>query len=695
MNLDTSIKEISGIGKAIGSRLKKINIIKVSDIIFHFPFRYEDFTETTAIKNVIADTEVNIIAYVELIQNKRSRAKRMSIIEALVSDGTGEIKVVWFNQPFIVRNLKIGDKVSLSGKIKNNFGENTMMSPSYEKVFDGNRIINTKGLIPQYHSTEKLTQKQIRTLVNKVIFLAKDVKDWMPTRIKKNLGLIDLNNALTQIHFPKNKQLIALAETRLAFDELFLLQLKSQLIKQELKTKTSQKIKFRQKDTKFFVDNLPFKLTDAQKKSAWQILQDIEKGMPMSRLLEGDVGSGKTLVAVIAMLNTALNKKFIQSVLMVPTEILAEQHFNSISKVLKKYKIKIGLVTKDKQKINFKSKIFDEKKKKEKSNFITKECHIIIGTHSIIQDSIEFKNLALVIIDEQHRFGVEQRQTLIKKSGDIKTTPHLLSMTATPIPRTLALAFFGDLDISIIDEIPANRKVIITKVVPKEKRKDAYDFIAKEIDKKRQIFVVCPLIDSSDKLELKSAQEEYVLLKNKVFPKRRVEMIHGRLKSKEKEQIMQDFIDGKFDILVSTSVIEVGVDIPNATVMVIEGAERFGLAQLHQFRGRVGRDKFQSYCLLFASDSDKEKISRLRAMENYSDGFELAKIDLKLRGSGDFYGTEQKGFPELKMANLLDYDLMNQAKGEAEKIVAEDLELKNYPVLKEKYQKWRDAIHLE
>ncbi len=699
MNLNTPIKEISGIGKAISSRLKKININKINDIIFHFPFRYKDFTKTTKIKDIIANTETNIIGYIELIQNKRSKTKKMSITEALISDGSGEIKVIWFNQPFITKNIKVGDKISLSGKIKNNFGENTMMSPNYEKIFSNNNTINTQGLIPQYHTTEKLTQKQIRTLINQVISLIKNIDDWMPIEIKKKLNLINLNDALTQIHFPKNTQSIKLAKNRLAFDELFLLQLKSQLIKKDIKSKKSQKINFKQKETKDFVNSLPFKLTNTQKKSTWEILQDMEKNKPMSRLLEGDVGSGKTLVAVIAMLNTSLNKKFTQSVLMVPTEILAEQHFNSISQILKKVKcsmnIKIGLLTKNKQKINFKSKIFEKSKKKELSNFITKKCKIIIGTHSIIQDKIKFKNLALVIIDEQHRFGVEQRKTLMKKSGNLKTTPHLLSMTATPIPRTLALALFGELDISIINELPTDRKKIITKVVPKEKRQDAYNFISEEINKKKQIFVICPLVDPSDKLELKSVSEEYQRLKHKIFPKKKIQMIHGKLKSKEKETIMQDFMDRKFDILVSTSVVEVGVDIPNATVIIIEGAERFGLAQLHQFRGRVGRNNFQSYCLLFTTTSDKEQSQRLKAMEKFNNGFELAKIDLKLRGSGDFYGTAQKGFPELKIANLLDYNLMNQAKIEAEKLINKDSNLKNYPILKEKYKNWKDKIHLE
>jgi len=404
----------------------------------------------------------------------------------------------------------------------------------------------------------------------------------------------------------------------------------------------------------------------------------------MSRLLEGEVGSGKTLVAVIAILNAVLNKK--QAVLMVPTEILAKQHFETISKLLAGLDIKIGLVTRTNKLIS--------NGKKLKATDIVAEADIIIGTHALIQEDIKFKNLALAVVDEQHRFGVEQRKTLVAKSGG-ELTPHFLSMTATPIPRSLALALYGDLGLSVLDELPKNRKKIITAVVPEKKRAAAYEFIRKQIREGRQVFVICPLIDLSDKLGVKSVEEEYQKLKKIIFPDLNIGKLHGRLKPKAKEEVMKEFLEKKIQILVSTSVVEVGVDVPNASVMMIEGADRFGLAQLHQFRGRVGRSIHQSYCFLF-TDSDTEKtLKRLAAVVKCNNGFELAKMDLKFRGPGEVYGIEQKGFPELKMASLFDYALMKQAREQAVKIMAIDQELSRWPALREQVGEWEKMAHLE
>ena len=463
-------------------------------------------------------------------------------------------------------------------------------------------------------------------------------------------------------------------------------QLKAQLIKKQIKSRTAPTIKFKESETQSFVGSLPFKLTDAQKKSAWEILQDLEKSEPMSRLLEGDVGSGKTLVAVMAMLNVALNER--QAVLMVPTEILAEQHFNSVNRLLKDYHFKIELLTH-----NHKSKT-------------ATDANIIVGTQALIQETVKFRDLALVIVDEQHRFGVKQRQKLLEFKGENgennKTgnnlTPHFLSMTATPIPRSLALAIYGDLDLSIINQVPANRKKILTKLITENKRQSAYDFIRKEIKSGRQAFVVCPLIDESDKLGVKSVKQEHEKLDKEIFPELKVGLLHGKLKAKEKEAIMADFLANKIQILVSTSVIEVGVDVPNATLMIIEGAERFGLATLHQFRGRVGRSDYQSYCFLFPTNeelSNPKTIERLEAMTKYNDGFSLAKIDLKLRGAGDVYGLSQSGFPELRIASLFDYETIKKAQDEASALIKNDPDLKNYPLLKNKLGEWEDSLHLE
>lgn len=677
VGLHSKITELYRVGQTTSRTLKKLGLGNVQDLIFYFPFRYDDFTKSLPIANLKADQNANVIGTIELIQNKRSARKKLYITEALISDESETLKVIWFNQPFLTRTIKVGDKISLAGRVSESYGQLTMVSPHYEKIYSDD-LIHTQGLVPNYHLTASLTQKQIRFLIKQVINLAPQIKDWLPDEIRKRLGLLPLSAALKEIHFPKNPNEILAAQRRLSFTELFLRQLKAQLIKRQLKSRRAYPLKFQLEATKKFVASLPFALTAAQKKSAWEILQDLEKTAPMSRLLEGDVGSGKTLVAILALLNTALNKK--QSVLMVPTEILAQQHFNSISQILKPYNLKIGLMTRTKKPADYQS------------------LDIIIGTHALIQDNIRFKDLALIIIDEQHRFGVAQRRKLLDFNGSTDKTPHFLSMTATPIPRSLALAIYGDLDLSIINQLPANRKKIITNIISENRRPDAYDFIRVQIKSGRQAFVICPLIDESDTLGVKSVKKEHERLDKEIFPELKVGLLHGKLKAKEKEAIMDDFLANKISVLVSTSVIEVGVDVPNATLMIIEGAERFGLAQLHQFRGRVGRSTYQSYCFLFPSSeeiSNQTTLERLGAMTKYNDGFSLAKIDLKLRGAGELYGTSQSGFPEMQIASLFDYELIKKAQDEAGALIASDPELKKYPLLKSKLGEWEDKIHLE
>ncbi|MEA3464181.1 MAG: ATP-dependent DNA helicase RecG [Patescibacteria group bacterium] len=723
LTLTTEIIKITRVGKTTAAQLKRLGIETVQDLLFYFPFRYDDFSKLTPINKLQPGTRANIVGQIELIQNKRSPRKRMYITEALVNDGTETIKIIWFNQPFIARNLRVGDKVSLAGKVDGGYGEYIMKSPIYEKVLypipplpalsDGVKIrggnerdgYHTQGLVPNYHLTANLTQKQIRFLIKQIIGLANKVVDWLPSEVKSNLKILDLAKAITKIHFPKTQNDIKQARKRLAFNEFFLIQLQSQLIKQELKSSKAQIVPFLEQETKKFVDHLPFKLTDAQKKAAWEILRDINKDQPMARLLEGDVGSGKTVVALIAMLNAALNKK--QSVLMAPTEILANQHFESVCQMLADFDARIGLLTRSARRINTpknakerqRTPSKDISKKKMVEMIRNSEVDIIIGTHALIQEDVEFKNLVLAIIDEQHRFGVEQRKMLAEKSEYNKNQksirqladknqkffmPHLLSMTATPIPRSLAMALYGDLDISIIDEMPIGRKKIATHIVPENKRNDAYKFIREQIKQGRQVFVICPLIDFSDKLGVKFVKEEFKKLDEQVFPDLKIGFLHGRIKSKEKERIMQDFLDNKIKILVSTSIVEVGVDVVNATIIMIECADRFGLAQLHQFRGRVGRSDHQSYCFLFSDNESDKSIKRLQALVNCNDGFALAKMDLKFRGPGQVYGTAQKGFPELKIATLFDYQLMKQARDEAVKLVNKDASLASWPELEKK-----------
>ncbi|HTX86918.1 MAG TPA: ATP-dependent DNA helicase RecG [Candidatus Nanoarchaeia archaeon] len=704
MELSTPLTQLKGVGQSIGKRLAAIGLNNTEDLLWYFPYRYDDFTRLTKIKDLKSAVAANVIGQIELIENRRAHHRRMYITEALINDGTETLKVIWFNQPFIGKTLKVGDTISLAGRAEDQ-GVLTMVSPVYERVNSAG-LIHTAGLVPNYHLTEKITQKQLRFLISQIINLAKNLPDTLPEEMKKRLNLLPLGQAVRQIHFPKKLADVEAARRRLAFDELFLLQLKSQLVKKDRDLARAEKIEFKEKDTKEFVTSLPFKLTEDQRQAAWAILGDLGKSQPMARLLNGDVGSGKTLVAVIALLNVALNNK--QAVLMAPTEILAQQHFNTISRLLENYPLRIALLTNSYRLLNSTlsgpstpaaaASAQDDKKitRAEILKMIGNgEIDIIIGTHALLQEDVKFKNLALAVIDEQHRFGVEQRKALMAKSGRQDLTPHLLSMTATPIPRSLALALFGDLDISVIKQMPAGRVPIMTKIVPEEKRAAAYNFIRQQIEAGRQAFVICPLIEESDLYGVKSVKEEFVKLDRGVFPEIKIAALHGKLKAKEKEEIMRGFLAGEYKILVSTSVIEVGVDAPNATIMMIEGADRFGLAQLHQFRGRVGRGAEQSYCFLFPASSDLKTCQRLQTMEKISDGFALAKMDLKLRGSGEIFGTAQSGFPELKIATLWDYELMKQARDEAVALLAADAELKKNPALRQEMDIFEEKIHLE
>ncbi|MFW5888606.1 MAG: ATP-dependent DNA helicase RecG [Patescibacteria group bacterium] len=701
ISLQTHVSEIKGVGQTIANKLKKLDIERIEDLLYHLPYRYEDYSQTTLIENVAPEQYINIQGMVELIQNKRSPRKKLNITEAIVKDGTGRIKIIWFNQPFITGNIRIGDNISLAGKTEINQGSVVLNSPIYEKI-NKNKPIHTQGIIPIYHSTEGITQKQIRYLISKALPSIDNIQDQLPLFVKKTLDekkfLPDLRSALYKIHSPENYEDINKAKNRLAFDELFFYHLKFQLIKKDVKSNRATPIPFQQEKTKQLVNNLPFRLTDAQRLCAWEILRDMEKETPMTRLLEGDVGSGKTVVASIAILNSALankGKNGRQTALMAPTEILANQHFHSILSLLKDFPIKAALLTGSKKvtaecgqkpEIVNKNKLIEDIKQG--------EIDVVIGTHALIQEDVAFKDLALSIVDEQHRFGVEQRKALISKS-ETKTVPHLLSMTATPIPRSLALALFSDLDVSIIDEKPGGRKPVITKTVPPDKRGEAYEFIEKRLKEGKQVFVICPLIDASEKKEIKSVKQEYQKLNEQIFPDISIGILHGKLKSKEKEKVMKDFLEGKFQILVSTSVVEVGVDVPNATVMIIEGAENFGLSQLHQFRGRVGRGEDQSYCFLFTDSGNQKTTERLQSLVNTQDGFALAKEDLRLRGSGDIYGTAQKGFPQFKIASLFDHEIMKKAKEQAGQLIKKDPDFKQYPELKQKIEKEINKTHRE
>ncbi len=687
IKLNTLLSELKGIGPNNLKKLKSLGLESVLDLLFYFPFRSENFGKSVLIANLKKDTIANITGTIELINNKKSWQKKISITEALINDDSGVIKVIWFNQAFLSRQLKAGIKISLSGIVSENYGQLNMVSPEHE-IIKESKLIHTQGIVPIYSLTSGLYQKQIRSLIWQVLPLANYVADFVPEYIIKKLKLLSINEALRQIHFPENEILMLKAKQRIEFNNLFLNQLKSQIIKERRKQRKSIVIKTNLENTKNFINSLPFTLTDDQKKSAWEILKDINKETAMSRLLQGDVGSGKTIVATLALLSVIENKK--QVAFMAPTSILAKQHYNNLTALLKNKEFKIALLTSHEKIANFKLSA----KKKEIDKEIIEKADLIIGTQALLFQK-KIQNLALAIVDEQHRFGVYQRHYLATLDNDIN--PHFLSLSATPIPRSLSLIIYGDLDVSLISQKPKNRKDILTKLVSEEKRKEAYQFIAQKIEKKEQVFVVCPLIDPSDKLGVKSVKQELEILQKSILGKYRMEILHGKLKKELKNQVMQDFFDQKIDILISTSVIEVGIDVPSASIMLIEGAERFGLSQLHQIRGRVGRSQLSSYCLLFTSQAEinyKTK-QRLLALTKYNDGLSLAKIDLNLRGSGDIYGRAQSGFNEFRIASLFDYELIKKANDEAQKLISQDKELNKYPQLKDKLKELEQDIHLE
>lgn len=697
MELETPISQISYLGRMLFKKLKNLGLKKAKDLLFYYPFRYEDYSNIVSISQLKAKKTGTVKGEIKSIANFKTEKKKITITEAIVSDNSDSIKCIWFNQPFLTKVLKIGTSVYLSGKLYYDKQYGLQLSnPCYE-IVKKNAPIHTGRIVPIYSVTAGLTQKQIRTLIRQVIPLAQKITDWLPRFIKTKYRLINLPTALEQIHFPFNKNWLEKAKHRLKFNELFLLHLKTQLIRQAIKKKTAPFIKFNLKKTQEFVKSLPFKLTKAQRKCAWEILKDMEKKQPMNRLLEGDVGSGKTVVATIAILNVALNGY--QTAYMAPTEILAQQQFKNISEMLKKNKINICLLTRGESKISKKGKIKKFSRKKLIEEIKKNKINVIIGTHSLIQKKVKFANLAFVIVDEQHRFGVKQRAKLLKQTTKIfkrkNFSPHFLSMTATPIPRSLALTVYGDLDLSIIDELPKNRKTIVTKIIETDKLKETYQFIKREIKKGRQAFVICPLIDPSDKLGVKSVKEEYKKLKEIIFPNLNIAILHGKMKAKEKEKIMKDFLENKINILISTTVVEVGIDIPNASIMFIEGADRFGLAQLYQLRGRVGRSKWQSYCFLVSENPGKKAKERLKAILKAKNGLELAELDLKMRGPGEIFGTEQSGYLEsLKIAKLSDIEIIKEAQEASKSLNLENL-AKDFPELTKKIKEEIKIAHFD
>ncbi len=662
MNLQTPIKDAGRVYKMYASRLEKLGIFKLEDFLYHIPSRYEDYSLISPINKLQLGEIVTVQGEVVAIRNVYTKRFK-KIQEAKVKDDTGEIDILWFNQPFIVKTIQIGDKISLSGRIDKEGGKIKMIGPDYEIMYENKPTIHTGRRVPIYPETKGVSSKWLRRQIYKIIYENRELfDDHLPYSIIGRINLTGLKDAIEHIHFPNKLEETIKAKERLSFDELFLIQL-STLKKREEWNKQLHGIPFSiekfQKEIDIFWEKLPFSPTAAQRKAIHEIFADLTHDKPMNRLLQGDVGSGKTIVATIAMYLAFLNG--FQSVLMAPTEILAEQHYQTISKILEPLGITVGLRT-------------GSKKSKD-------EYNILVGTHAVISESVQFDKLGFVVIDEQQRFGVEQR-AIIKQKGN---NPHLLSMTATPIPRTVALTLYGDLDLSVLDEMPKGRKKVKTWLVPNIKRENGYKWIEKQIKENGdQAFIICPFIEESETMTtVKAAAKEFERLQKDVFPHIKLGLLHGKMKPKEKEKELEQFRNKEFDILVATPVVEVGIDIPNATIILIEAAERFGLSQLHQLRGRVGRGDKQSYCLLFTESLNEQTRTRLSSLERIYNGAELAELDLKLRGSGDIYGTAQSGWKMLKIASFSDIPLIEKAKKAAGEIFNK---LEQYPKLQKKIQ---------
>lgn len=676
--------------------LAEMGIESVADLLQYFPRSHADFSDVAAISEIRAGESATVAGRLSFIKMNRISGGRWLIRGQLVAaedaprfeaepdaaHGTlldfapraepASLDLVWFNQPYVARALKSGDEIVVTGKVSRLGRRHQMLVSSFEN-FSG-ELRHTGRLIPIYRSHGKVSSKWLREKIFDLLRHADAAPELLPDSILRQFQFPARGAAIRQMHFPDSPESLKIARQRLAFEELFVLQLSALTRKLDWSIAAAGRapaIHATEKLRAEFAAALPFRFTRAQELAAEEICHDLAKSTPMNRLLEGDVGSGKTAVAALAIFLAARAGQ--QAALLAPTEILAQQHFRSVLKLLHPLGIRAELLTGS----------TTEKSKTEITGRLgAGQLDLIVGTHALLEERVQFQKLGLAVIDEQHRFGVEQRLALQKGSS-----PHVLNMTATPIPRTLALAIFGDQDVSIIDELPPGRQEILTRIVPAEKRLDAYRWMDDQIGQGRQVFVVCPLVDESDASGAKSAKAEFDRLQKTDFQHRRIGLLHGKMKPKEKEAVMADFSAGALDILVSTSVIEVGIDVPNATIMLIEGAERFGLAQLHQFRGRVGRGQYKSYCFLFPSEDGFEELERLQALEKVKDGFELAEIDLRLRGPGEFFGTRQSGLPDLKVANLSDQNLLRATRELAEEMLANDPQLSQQPELQRAVEK--------
>ncbi len=698
--------------------LKKLGLETVFDLLYFFPTRYEKSLAEKVISQIEKDEEISVYGRLFNLDTGKTWKGRAPIARATLADQTGKIKILWLYQPYIAKMFRENSMVRVSGKVSERKGELSFINPKIEKVEEVPRTIFSENgagpkfpLEPTYRETRGLSSRWFHFAVQKILktsFLEK-LEDPIPAEILKKYNLPSLKSSLIWIHLPKKESDYVAAKKRFAFQEIFFIQLQKQRERVEYEEKESFKIKKTLGDLSDFNKKLPFKLTSSQEKSVTNILDDFKKDYPMSRLLEGDVGSGKTAVAAIAsyacITTPPPNNKYgeLQVAYMAPTEILANQHFKTFIEIFSGLGIKIGLIT------GSGCKKFPSKVNPKESTVISKsqllkwvangEIPILIGTHALIEKSVTFKNLAFIIIDEQHRFGTKQRAKLRKKDGIL---PHLLSMTATPIPRTLALTIYGDLDLTLLDQMPAGRKPVITEVVSPKDRSETYEKIRRELAAGRQLYVICPRINEPDPekemaLNVKSVTEEATRLQKEVFPEYEIGIMHSKLKKDEKEKVMESFVKNKIQVLCATSVVEVGVNVPNATMIIIEGAERFGLSQLHQLRGRVLRSSHQAHCYIFSDAKSGKSKDRLKAMTTAKNGFELAEIDLEQRGTGDLYGQKQWGISDLGMEAIKNIKMVEAARVEAREIIEEDPELSSpqHQPLKEIIEGQKDKYHFE
>ena len=636
MHVKDPVTSIDGVGTVVAERLLKLGIETVEDLLRHYPARYEDYSQVVQAATA-RPGNITIKGEITRVHTRRSR-KGTAITEALITDDTGSLQAVWFNQPHLGKSLPTNTPVYVSGELAFAYNKYALQSPVVEPVSTFQK--NAARIVPIYPETEKISSKQLRKWIEQGLKCRID--DPLPRHLLESQQLLDKTRALQQIHFPDTAEMAEQARRRLAFEELYILLFAMRQRRNLLSKVEAPQLSFDKSAVQSLLKQLPFDLTDSQRLCAWQIIQDLDSSQPMSRMLQGDVGSGKTVVAALAMVTAAKNSS--QSALMAPTEVLATQHHETLREVLAEIGVSVDILT---------GSTGQKKRHEIKKSLASGELDVIVGTHALLEDDVEFSELGLVVVDEQHRFGVDQRRRLAQKSQPV--TPHTLSMTATPIPRSLALTVYGDMDVSRIKELPPGRKPVITRVV--DNIREMYDQIGQLIDASHGVFVVCPLIDESDTLGVMSVKSAISQWQSQ-FPQSRIAGLHGQLSAKQKLETIESFKAGEIDILVSTTVVEVGVDAANAAAMVVEGAERFGLAQLHQLRGRVGRGEVQSYCYLKPT-RPRQARKRLKLLEQYRDGARLAQADLELRGPGELQGLRQHGTLDLRLANITDLQLIN------------------------------------